>query len=117
MLVRDDRRVLDLFHETSTKKRRGYAEDEIVGRRSGVEVRLGNTASYRVKSTGDREQIMHATVARITQSTVRIGKNLNRASRTGPLGVTKNGIVLVAPSRFATANSGLVDGLVPPVAG
>src|SRR6516165_3095321 len=46
-----------------------------------------------------------------------LGTNLNRASRTGPFAVTKKGIVLVAPFRFATVNSGLVEGLVPPVAG
>src|SRR6202167_2333752 len=40
--------------------------------------------------------------------------NLKRASRTGPFKVMKDGIVLLAPSRFATAICGFTDGLEPP---
>src|SRR5205085_5884245 len=43
--------------------------------------------------------------------------NLKRASRTGPLDCTKNGGVLCAPAAVAMATSGLIAGLVPPVAG
>src|SRR3982074_2661760 len=42
---------------------------------------------------------------------------INRASRTGPLLVTKKGTRLVAPSRVATFTCGLIDGLEPPIAG
>src|ERR1700731_2454610 len=43
--------------------------------------------------------------------------DLNRASRIGPLGFTKNGTVLLAPSRAASGTCGLLAGLVPPIAG
>src|SRR5437867_9446605 len=43
--------------------------------------------------------------------------NLNRASRTGPFDVMKNGIVSVPPSFEANATCGFTNGLVPPVAG
>src|SRR5437879_10036877 len=50
---------------------------------------------------------------------------MNRASRTGPLAVTKAGTELIAPSKFASATCGLgigfcglaKPGLLPPMAG
>ena len=50
-------------------------------------------------------------------SRVRSALNLNRASRTGPLGVMKEGTTFFAPSFVATAIWGLTDGLEPPVVG
>ena len=44
-------------------------------------------------------------------------KNGKRASRTGPLLVMNDGMVLVAPSLVASPTCGLTDGAEPPVAG
>src|SRR5882762_7148573 len=50
-------------------------------------------------------------------SAVPFGFLMKRASRMGPFAVMKDGTVLVAPALAAIAGSGLVAGLVPPIAG
>ncbi len=73
-MIRDDHGVLNLFNQTSAKNRRGNTEDEIVSGCGGIEVRLDDVAAYRIDSTGDHEQIVHAAVTRCAQRPIGVGQ-------------------------------------------
>ena len=104
--VSQDRRVGNVFDQARPEHRRGDAEDQIPELLHLREVRLRHLATGRVASTGDGEEVVHPAVGSLRQRPLDVTMNGKRASRTGPSGVTKNGILLLAPSIVATAICG-----------
>src|SRR6266851_7895751 len=99
-LVGQDHAVRNLLDETGAEDRRRNSEDQVVVRRLRVEVGLGQDASG-----GPRPPVMVAVLC-TPPSRVPSGLNLNRASRTGPFSVMKNGTVSVPPSFLANPTCG-----------
>ena len=62
--VGEDRQAGDCFQQPGAEYRRGDTEDQVMIPSGGVEIRLGKGTAERIGSAGDREQIMHTSVAR-----------------------------------------------------
>src|SRR6266699_1273140 len=60
LFVRKNRRIGDGFYQTRPERRSRDSENQVCT--SGIEIRLRDIAARSIRSAGDREQIMHATV-------------------------------------------------------